>query len=741
MASCITSQWSNSTSPQIRLTVTGSNASAKIHRLSWTLEYVGHGYAPRTSGERSYSAVIDGETVASGSYDINGKTGTYTIASGTKDVSRGSSNRNISFSLSFAFNLTWSGVYSGTRSASGTYTVPSVPYNTYSFNANGGTGAPGSVTKVGGVDFTFPKGKPTRTGYTFKGWNNTEINNGDMYQPEQTVGGLPDKSIEWWANWQINTYTVKYNANGGSGAPGQQTKTYGVTLTLSSSKPTRTNYTFKGWGTSSGSTSVAYSAGASYTANASITLYAVWELAYTVPRISNLTNIRCNSDGSYSDEGQYASISFDWSTDRSVSTIKIVCNSATTNVSASGTSGHVSKVVGNNGLSTEYSYYIEVSVSDSGGTTTRGTTVAPLSYIMDYSSSGGVGIGTVAPDERKMKVNIPVYLSRGIIGEQLVYAGDLNNYKTPGIYYADSYDLGNSIKNVPIDSAFYLEVLLLGDIGYDFIVQRCTTYDGRGIFTRNYQEYNDTWSGWTEYSPALDSYPPSNHMHAYQSTVFNVRFTNDWMGFYPTASDAINYTNRKGWMGYNGSTSAAFQMTNEKGGFRFNSNNNFEFYDDGQVYFDFHNNNSSADHTHRLLCQTGSNIIAYPGVTNGSDRRWKKDEAIMDPIFLNVLRQLKTKTFRFIKADKNLRIGFIAQDVLEVMDNEGIDDQPIVQQNEEDGFYGIDYGQITSLLVAGWQEHEKTITELKTEISNLREEINDLKDIIEELKTMVKGDG
>ena len=741
MASCITSQWSNSTSPQIRLTVTGSNASAKIHRLSWTLEYVGHGYAPRTSGERSYSAVIDGETVASGSYDINGKTGTYTIASGTKDVSRGSSNRNISFSLSFAFNLTWSGVYSGTRSASGTYTVPSVPYNTYSFNANGGTGAPGSVTKVGGVDFTFPKGKPTRTGYTFKGWNNTEINNGDMYQPEQTVGGLPDKSIEWWANWQINTYTVKYNANGGSGAPGQQTKTYGVTLTLSSSKPTRTNYTFKGWGTSSGSTSVAYSAGASYTANASITLYAVWELAYTVPRISNLTNIRCNSDGSYSDEGQYASISFDWSTDRSVSTIKIVCNSATTNVSASGTSGHVSKVVGNNELSTEYSYYIEVSVSDSGGTTTRGTTVAPLSYIMDYSSSGGVGIGTVAPDERKMKVNIPVYLSRGIIGEQLVYAGDLNNYKTPGIYYADSYDLGNSIKNVPIDSAFYLEVLLLGDIGYDFIVQRCTTYDGRGIFTRNYQEYNDTWSGWTEYSPALDSYPPSNHMHAYQSTVFNVRFTNDWMGFYPTASDAINYTNRKGWMGYNGSTSDAFQMTNEKGGFRFNSNNNFEFYDDGQVYFDFHNNNSSADHTHRLLCQTGSNIIAYPGVTNGSDRRWKKDEAIMDPIFLNVLRQLKTKTFRFIKADKNLRIGFIAQDVLEVMDNEGIDDQPIVQQNEEDGFYGIDYGQITSLLVAGWQEHEKTITELKTEISNLREEINDLKDIIEELKTMVKGDG
>ena len=53
---------------------------------------------------------------------------------------------------------------------------------------------------------------------------------------------------------------------------------------------------------------------------------------------------------------------------------------------------------------------------------------------------------------------------------------------------------------------------------------------------------------------------------------------------------------------------------------------------------------------------------------------------------------------------------------------------------------GIDYEQITSLLVAGWQEHEKTITELKTEISDLKEEINDLKNIIDELKTMVRGD-
>lgn len=73
------------------------------------------------------------------------------------------------------------------------------------------------------------------------------------------------------------TYTVSYNANGGTGAPSSQTKTYGQTLTLSSTKPTRTGYTFLGWSTSSTATSATYSAGGSYTANTSATLYAVWQ--------------------------------------------------------------------------------------------------------------------------------------------------------------------------------------------------------------------------------------------------------------------------------------------------------------------------------------------------------------------------------------------------------------------------------------------------------------------------------
>lgn len=738
MASCITSQWSNSTSPQIRLTVTGSNASAKIHRLSWTLEYVGHGYAPRTSGGRSYSAVIDGETVASGSYDINGKTGTYTIASGTKDVSRGSSNRNISFSLSFAFNLTWSGVYSGTRSASGYYTVPSVPYNTYSFNANGGTGAPGSVTKVGGVDFTFPSGKPTRTGYTFKGWNNTTINNGTLYQPGQTVGGLPDQNIEWRANWIVNTYTVKYNANGGSGAPGQQTKAYGVTLTLSSSKPTRTNYTFKGWGTSSGSTTVAYAAGDSYTANASVTLYAIWELNYKSPSITNIKADRCNSGGTLDDEGTYGKVTFSWSIDSSatLSSIRIGYKSNTASsytyvtVSASGKSGNVSQVIGGS-LNTESQYDIQVIVTDNKGNSSYVTSIGTTEYLVDFRPGGGMAIGKVAQQDGLLDINYQALLRKGFLTFP-TNTLDSDNVSDWGnerncVHYFD-----NTTTNIVKPSSYGVLINITSNSG-SLIKQIWGCLDNGDLYYRSGSVSKGTWvEGWTRILDAgnYTTYAATKtHNHTYDSSIQNCRFANDWVGFYENATDAANNSNRKGWIGYNATDD--FRFNNSVAGFEFNigtTGKSIEIKHPGQAFVDFHNNNSSSDYTHRLLCQNNSNIIAYPGIANGSDRRWKKDEQLMDPVFLEVLKGLAPKTFRFKKADKELRIGFIAQDVLEVMDQNGIEDQPIVQQNEDDGFYGIDYGQITSLLVAGWQEQQKTIEKMSKEIEDLKTEIQKLKE-------------
>lgn len=72
------------------------------------------------------------------------------------------------------------------------------------------------------------------------------------------------------------SYTVSYNANGGSNAPSSQTKYQGYNLTLTSSTPTRAGYAFNGWNTNSSGTGTNYNAGGTYSADSGVTLYAKW---------------------------------------------------------------------------------------------------------------------------------------------------------------------------------------------------------------------------------------------------------------------------------------------------------------------------------------------------------------------------------------------------------------------------------------------------------------------------------
>ena len=161
------------------------------------------------------------------------------------------------------------------------YAVWSAIKYTITYNANGGTGAPASTEKTHGQTLTLSSTKPTKTGYTFLGWAESSTATSATYQ----AGGSfsKDANTTLYAVWKVDGYTVKYNANGGTGAPADQTKTHNVALTLSTTKPTRPGYTFKGWSTSSTATTASYQPGGSYTANNNVTLYAVWsEDTYTV---------------------------------------------------------------------------------------------------------------------------------------------------------------------------------------------------------------------------------------------------------------------------------------------------------------------------------------------------------------------------------------------------------------------------------------------------------------------------
>ena len=147
MASCKTSQWTTY-APYVKLTVTESSSTSSTATLTWKLYYISE-YAAETSSDKSYTVKLDGSTVKTGTFDIDGKTGTILIASGTKNITRTTSTKTVAFSVSFDFKLTWSGVYAGTLSASSSIAVTAaIP--TYS-----ACGAPTSLSITDNGDNTI----------------------------------------------------------------------------------------------------------------------------------------------------------------------------------------------------------------------------------------------------------------------------------------------------------------------------------------------------------------------------------------------------------------------------------------------------------------------------------------------------------------------------------------------------------------------------------------------------------
>ena len=158
------------------------------------------------------------------------------------------------------------------------------------FDANGGSGEMADMSFTYDVEQALTANTFTREGYTFAGWAITA--DGDVtYADEQKVSNLTaeDKAtVTLYAVWNaeedkptiIKTYTVTFDANGGSGKMGSQTFTYDVEQALTANTFTREGYTFAGWATTANG-DVTYAdeqkvSNLTAEDKATVTLYAVW---------------------------------------------------------------------------------------------------------------------------------------------------------------------------------------------------------------------------------------------------------------------------------------------------------------------------------------------------------------------------------------------------------------------------------------------------------------------------------
>ena len=324
----------------------------------------------------------------------------------TTGYDRRHTNRTIKFYASF------SGIsmLNGTMYASNSVTIVKKASYTVSFNANGGSNAPSSQTKWYGEELKLSSTKPTRTGYIFKGWATSSTATSAKYPVGGSYTYTANESVTLYAVWEAITYTIKFNANGGSNAPSSQTKIYGKTLVLTTNKPTRTNYNFEGWGLSSNTSTVTYNAGGNYTKNASDTLYAVWTLAYTKPRITNFFVRRVNQNVQLDDQGTICNVAFNWATDNPVTAITVSCRQATSGAiwrdipldlptTDQNKSGSVNQNLPDE-FSANNSYEIKVTVADGDGSSyssyaTR--TLPSAKFLIDFKSGGdGIAIGKAA---------------------------------------------------------------------------------------------------------------------------------------------------------------------------------------------------------------------------------------------------------------------------------------------------------------------------------------------------------
>jgi uncharacterized repeat protein (TIGR02543 family) len=124
---------------------------------------------------------------------------------------------------------------------------------------------------------TLPSGSGlTRASFAFVGWNTNAAGTGTTYYAGSFYMATGNTTL--YAKWDNSTYTVSFDANGGSGTPpSSESGQYGSVITLpSGSGLTRAGFVFVGWNASAAGTGTAYSAGPSYTVTSTTTLYARW---------------------------------------------------------------------------------------------------------------------------------------------------------------------------------------------------------------------------------------------------------------------------------------------------------------------------------------------------------------------------------------------------------------------------------------------------------------------------------
>lgn len=259
---------------------------------------VNHNYS-FTNWSASLSATTPFTTVSSSSTSrsIGGATGkTEAVISG-KAASY--PRKTSEYTVTVTFKLTnryTSGSAPGTSTVSKSFTVPALESYSVHYEPNAGedtvTRLPDTQTKWYDSSVTLSTTKPDRQNYIFKGWAVT-ASGAVAYSPGEVYSS--NASLTLYAVWELNMFTIKFNANGGNfdTPPEEFSVLAGDTFYFSTvtAYPTKANFYFVGWSTNPKASSVTYVSTSEYQPLANDVWFAVWKSRYIKSNI-DVTSVR-----------------------------------------------------------------------------------------------------------------------------------------------------------------------------------------------------------------------------------------------------------------------------------------------------------------------------------------------------------------------------------------------------------------------------------------------------------------
>jgi len=279
--------------------------------------------------------------------------------------------------------------------------------------------------------YTYEKSKTGATSKTIRimsdfSWMLTHSLKSGAWADEATASNSSYKA-QSFSIPRKNRYTLKFNANGGTGtAPSDITKWHNEAVTLPGNPFTRVGYVFKGWSTSSTGSTQIREAGSSYNGNGvsdgvTINFYAIWESTYVAPTISNLTASRARWDADTSayveddEEGTVAHVKFNYTDAIEDGNtlgmtfkvgLKLRSASSYTYTTVTGTDGLVDAYITSPAVSVTGYYDVQALIKiasqtggDSHADVTRTTYISRVYFIIDINDDGtGIAFGRVSAE-------------------------------------------------------------------------------------------------------------------------------------------------------------------------------------------------------------------------------------------------------------------------------------------------------------------------------------------------------